>query len=171
MRRVEAGEYWLKMARAEQLPNISLIMGYHNEEAVRPGPGFSAVYGGVIIPLKFSGINRGEIMISQYELEQSRSNLSATRSDAETGLQTAWQRFQLYLQKRLLFTEGILNDAERVWDAIVFSYQRGDVSLLEVLEAQRTMNEVYMNYYKTLSKFATSIVDLSKASGQWLVEF
>ncbi len=170
-RNVEAGEFALKLSRAERLPDISLIMGYHNEDAVRPGPGFSAVYGGLIIPLKFSGFNSGEFRMSCFELQQAQTELSATMLDAEAGLQSAWQKYQLLIQKRLLFTESILQDAERVRDAIVYSYQRGDLSLLEVLEAQRTMNEVYMNYYETLSQFAVSLVELSKESGQWLVEF
>lgn len=170
-RQVEAGEFGLRLARAERLPDISLIMGYHNEEAVRPGPGFAAAYAGLVIPLKFSGFNAGEFRIAGYELEQSRTELQATILDVEAALNSAWEKIQLYSSKKMLFSEIILQDAERVRDAIVFSYQRGEVSLLEVLESQRTLNEIYMNYYETLSQFAESLVELSTASGQWLVDF
>jgi outer membrane protein, heavy metal efflux system len=170
-RRVEAGEFNLRLARAERLPDISIIAGYHNEHAIRPMPGFPAFYAGLIIPLRFSGINRGAMRQSMYALEQTRTELQAVRLDAEAGLRSAWDRYLLFTQKRNLFTERILSDAERVRDAIVFSYQRGDVSLLQVLEAQRTMNEVHMNYYETLSQHARSLVDLSAESGLWLIEF
>ena len=170
-RRVEAGEFNVRLARAERLPDISVIAGYHNEQAIRPMPGFPAFYAGVIIPLRFSGFNRGELRQSMYALEQTRTELQATMLDAEAGLRSAWDRYMLSTEKRTLFTERILSDAERVRDAIVFSYQRGDVSLLQVLEAQRTMNEVHMNYYETLSQHARSLVDLSAESGQWLIEF
>ncbi len=106
-----------------------------------------------------------------YALEQTRTQLQATRLDAEAGLRSSWDRYMLFTEKRTLFTERILSDAERVRDAIVFSYQTGDVSLLQVLEAQRTMKEVHMNYYKTLSQYARSLVDLSAESGLWLIEF
>ncbi|MFN3557498.1 MAG: TolC family protein [Bacteroidales bacterium] len=170
-RNLEASEFAMRLARSERLPDISLIFGYHNEEAVRPGPGFAAVYGGLIIPLKFSGFNSGEFRMSRIEMEQARVELQAATLDVESGLLTAWEKFQLMLQKRLLFTETILQDAERVRDAIVFSYQQGDVSLLEVLQAQNTLNEVYMSYYETLAMFAHSLVDLSREAGEWLVEF
>lgn len=170
-RHVEASEFAVRLARAERLPDISLIFGYHNEEAVRPGPGFAAVYGGLVIPLRFSGFNSGEFRLSRFELEQSRAELDAVTLDVEAGLLSAWEKFQLMLQKRLLFTETILQDAERVRDAIVFSYQQGDVSLLEVLEAQSTLNEVFISFYETLAQFANSLVDLSKESGEWLIEF
>jgi outer membrane protein, heavy metal efflux system len=170
-RTVEASEYAMRLARSERFPDISLILGYHNEDAVRPGPGFAAVYGGLIIPLKFSGFNSGEFRMSRFELEQSKAELQAVTLDLEAGLLSAWEKYQLLLQKRLMFTETILQDAERVRDAIVFSYQQGDVSLLELLEAQSTLNEVFMNYYETLSQYAISVVELSKVSGQWLIEF
>jgi len=170
-RNVEASEFAMRLARSERLPDISLIFGYHNEEAVRPGPGFAAVYAGLIIPLKFSGFNSGEFRMSRVEMEQSRVELQAVTLDVEAGLLAAWEKFQLMLQKRTLFTETILQDAERVRDAIVFSYQQGDVSLLEVLEAQSTLNDVYINYYETLARFAHTLVELSREAGEWLVEF
>lgn len=169
-RNIEASEFAMRLARSERLPDISLIFGYHNEEAVRPGPGFSAVYAGLVIPLQFSGFNSGEFRMSKVELEQAKVELQAVTLDVEAGLLSAWEKFQLMLQKRMLFTETILQDAERVRDAIVFSYQQGDVSLLEVLEAQSTLNEVYMSYYETLRQYAVSLVELSEVSGEWLME-
>lgn len=170
-RKAEAAEYAMRLARSERYPDISLILGYHNEDAVRPGPGFSATYAGLIIPLQFSGFNSGEFRMSQYELEQSKTELRAVNLEVETGLLTAWKKYQMMLQKRMLFTETILQDAEKVRDAIVYSYQQGDVSLLEVLEAQNTLNEVYISYYETLAAFAASLVQLSTESGEWLIEF
>lgn len=170
-RNAEAAEYAMRLARSERFPDIGLIFGYHNEEAVRPGPGFAAAYAGLVIPLQFSGFNRGAYRMSLYELEQSRAEMQAITLDIETGLSSAWEKYQMMMGKRMLFTETILEDAEKVRDAIVFSYQLGDVSLLEVLEAQSTLNEVYISYYETLAQFASSLVELSKASGEWFVGF
>lgn len=170
-RRIEASEFATRLARAERLPDISFILGYHNAEAVKPRPGFAAAYAGLIIPLQFSGLNSGEFKMSLYELEQSKTELQAVTLNVETGLYTAWEKYRMMLQKRMLFTETILEDAEKVRDAIVFSYQQGDVSLLEVLEAQSTLNEVYINYYETLEQFAAALVQLSLESGEWFVEF
>lgn len=170
-RNAEAAEFAMRLARSERFPDISLIFGYHNEEAVRPGPGFAASYAGLIIPLQFSGFNRGEFRMSMFELEQTKTELEAITLDIEAGLFTAWEKYQMMMGKRMLFTETILEDAERVRDAIVFSYQLGDVSLLEVLEAQSTLNEVYISYYETLAQFASALVELSKASGEWFVQF
>ena len=166
---VEASHFAMREVRAERFPDISLVAGYHNEGALSPMPGFSAAYGGLIIPLKFSGINRGAFRESVAHHEQASQLFELVRLEAEAELLTAWESHLLKSQKRLLFSESILQDAERVRDAISFSYQRGEVSLLELLDAQRTMNEVYMNYYETLAQYAESIVRLSEVSGQWFV--
>ncbi len=167
----QAAEVAMRLARLERTPDITLIAGYHNEGAVTPVPGIKAAYAGVIIPLKFSGFNRGEYRESFYRHEQSKLLLKATTLEVDAELKAAWDKYRLSTQKRMLFTESILEDAEKVRDAVVFSYQRGEVSLLEVLEAQRTMNEMYMNYYEALTQQANSIIELSKSAGQWFVEF
>lgn len=168
---INAAEYEMRLARSERFPDISIIAGYHNEEAIRPMPGLNYAYAGVVIPLKFSGFNRGEYAQSMYRLEQTKIASQALHLQIDTDLKRSYQNFRIMLQKRMMFTQSILEDSERVRDAVLFSYQRGEVSLLEVLEAQRTMNEIYMNYYQTLTDYSFSLIELSKNSGNWLVEF
>ncbi|TCO07063.1 TolC family protein [Natronoflexus pectinivorans] len=170
-RYVQASEIGMRLARSERLPNISIIAGYHNETGRSPMPGMSATYGGLIIPLQFSGLNRGEYQMATVAYEQSQTMLSATILEVEAGIKRAWDNHRLLSQKRLLFDESILSDAEKVRDAVVFSYQRGEVSLLEVLEAQSALNETYINYYDTQAQYTNSIIELSRESGEWLLAF
>ncbi len=170
-RHQEAAHYAMRKARRERFPEISLIAGYHNEAAISPSPGMDAAYAGLIIPLKFSGFNRGAFQESQIHQQQAELLLQSVNLEVDTGLKSAWEKFLLLSQKRMLFTESILEDAERVRDGITYSYQRGEVSLLEALDAQRTFNEVYMNYYETLAEYAAAIIHLSAVSGEWLVDF
>lgn len=162
----EAAEHSVRLARAERLPDMSLMGGFNNENS----RGIKAAYLGLVIPLKFSGFNRGQYEISYYEREQSRLFLEATLLEAEIELKQTYNKFLLMTRKKNLFTETILVDAQTVKDAAIYSYERGESSLLEVLEAQRTMNEIYMNYYDALLQYALSIIELSKASGEWFVE-
>jgi cobalt-zinc-cadmium efflux system outer membrane protein len=169
-RSVEANQYARQLARAERFPDVSLITGYHNEDATRP-IAFSYSYAGLLLPFKFSGLNNGLSRKSFFEYEQSKVLLEAKLLDAESSLKGAWEKLRLLSEKKMLFTKSILQDAEKVRDASVYSYQRGEVSLLTVLDAQRTMNEIYMNYYETLAQYYNAIIELSRVSGQWLVEF
>ena len=166
---IEAAEYALRLARSERLPDITIIGGYHNEDAQKNIRGTQMMYAGLAIPLQFSGFNKGNFLEHSYMLEQTKIGLSSIKLEAEKELLNAWETFSIYSKKKLLYTDDILSDAERVRDAILYSYQRGEVSLLELLEAQRTMNEVYINYYETLSLFTNSIITLSQVSGEWFL--
>lgn len=170
-RQLEFSEIDVNLARAERLPDFSLIAGYHNEEAIKPSPRFGYMFAGFRIPLQFSGFNSGALQVSKVNREQARTILGAITLEAEIELREAYSRYQLLMAKRQVFTGEILSNAERVRDAALFSYQRGEISLLEVLEAQRTLNEIYLNYYETLGQYAETLVELSRASGVWLVEF
>ncbi|MDG5799288.1 TolC family protein [Marinilabiliaceae bacterium ANBcel2] len=169
-RELQTSQAAVNLARSERLPDISLIAGYHNETGRGAHSGLAAFYGGLVIPLNFSGLNRGEYQQALYSHKQSEVNLNSVLLEVESGVKRAWDNYSLYSQKLTLYDEEILKDAERVRDAVVFSYQRGEVSLLRVLEAQRSLNESYLNYYETLAEYVDSIIELSFESGEWLLQ-
>lgn len=167
----EAAFYNMKLQYSERFPDISFITGYHNEEALKPMPGFSYSYMGIIIPLQFSGFNKGAYNQSLYQHEQSKLAHQSVTFQIENELNKSYEKHKIMLQKRMLFSEEILIDSERVKDAVLYSYQRGEASLLELIEAQRTSNETFMNYYNTLADYNLSIIELSRASHLWLINF
>ena len=61
----------------------------------------------------------------------------------------------------------LLKQAQEVLDAKIYSYNRGEVSLLEVLNAQRTFDEVQAQYIETLFNYNAALVELEKAVGIW----
>lgn len=46
------------------------------------------------------------------------------------------------------YNDGLLTQAERVLAGKTYSYRRGNASLLDVLNAQRTLNDVYLSFYQ-----------------------
>jgi cobalt-zinc-cadmium efflux system outer membrane protein len=69
------------------------------------------------------------------------------------------------------YKEGALRDAASVLEAKLYSYRRGQTSLLEVLNAQREENNVNLAYYDTLTEYAKTLVALEQAAGIWDVHF
>ncbi|WP_026474089.1 TolC family protein [Alkaliflexus imshenetskii] len=166
----KAAFYNMKLARSERYPDIAIIAGYHNDEAIRPAPGLRYSYVGVRIPLQFSGLNRGAYRQGLYQYEQSKLAFQSATFQVENELRTAWELHRIMLQKRTLFSEEILKDSERVREAILYSYQRGEASLLELIEAQRTSNETFLNYYNTLANYKLSLIELSRSAYLWMLD-
>ena len=70
-----------------------------------------------------------------------------------------------------LYKNSVLANATTILEKKKYSYSRGETSLLEVLDAQRTANEVFHNYYEALYNTNASLVELCKAVGIWDVKF
>ena len=51
----------------------------------------------------------------------------------------------------------------RCIDGMVYKYKRGETSILDVLVAQRTYNEVQQEYLETMKGYAASLVALERA--------
>jgi len=69
------------------------------------------------------------------------------------------------------YARGMLEGAQNVRKGKIYSYDRGETSLLEVLNAQRTFNDIQQNYYETLFNRAVALVELEKAAGIWDINF
>ena len=68
------------------------------------------------------------------------------------------------------YENGMLHAAREVIDGKIYSYNRGEVSLLEVLDAQRTYDDVQAQYIETLFNYSAALVELEKSAGVWDVE-
>jgi outer membrane protein, heavy metal efflux system len=66
------------------------------------------------------------------------------------------------------YEDGLLPQAQQSFEATVAAYQTGQVNFVTMLDAQRTIREVRLGYYKALVEHEQSIVDLEKAVGATL---
>ena len=69
------------------------------------------------------------------------------------------------------YKAGVLEDSQKVLDGMVYKYKRGETSILDVLVAQRTYNEVQQEYLETMKGYAASLVALERACGIWDICF
>ena len=77
----------------------------------------------------------------------------------------AWFNYEAEKKKVVQFKSGMLGDAQKVMDGMVYKYKRGETNILDVLVAQRTYNEVQQEYLETMKGYAVSLVELGK--GLW----
>ncbi|HNN95593.1 MAG TPA: TolC family protein, partial [Pseudomonadota bacterium] len=95
----------------------------------------------------------------------------ATAVRATVEVTQALVRYRATVERLRLYTQGVLTDAEQVHKAMLYSYQRGSASLLEVLAAQRTVDEVNLSYADALAEHARGLIALERAAGIWDLDF
>lgn len=161
----------LRLVKANRAIDLGLNVGViRNTEAlneIAPAPAFTAVGAGVSIPLRFSNFNRGEIHAARYAILQSEANYDAAELLIRTEVTQAYRNYRAASRQVEQYDTTLQEDAATILKSITYSYQRGETSLLEVLNARRTYNEVYQGYCETLFQSMASLVELQRACGIW----
>ncbi|MCD8268430.1 MAG: TolC family protein [Parabacteroides sp.] len=60
----------------------------------------------------------------------------------ETSICQAYYYFEAAKKQVAHYRSGLLDESKKVLDGMVYTYRRGESSILDVLIAQRTYNEV-----------------------------
>lgn len=164
----------LKVARRDRNTDVDLSIAVsrnarvHNEEA--PAPPFTGVTAGIAIPLKFSNFNKGTVRSARFREQQAETQYQQALLQVQTEVMQAYRSYQSFTQQVGHYENGMLSQAREVINGKIYSYNRGEVSLLEVLDAQRTYDEVQAQYIETLFNYGTALVELEKSAGIWDVE-
>ena len=138
---------------------------------IAPSPTVNALKLGFSIPLKFS--NRRNAGLKMAEMAHSQSELEYQQIEQEIRAEIV-QAYQQYTatQKQLKqFHNGMLTEAKSILDGIAYSYKRGESSILEVLNAQRTYNGIRKDYYQALADNAAALIELERRAGIWDIDF
>ena len=88
----------------------------------------------------------------------------------QTEVMQAYRNYQSFAEQVNHYEDGLLRQAREVMDGKIYSYNRGEVSLLEVLDAQRTYDEVQAQYIETLFNYSSALVELERSAGIWDIE-
>ena len=163
-----------RLAKANRVIDLGLNVGFarlieRNMEG--EAPGFRHVSAGISIPLKFSNRNKGELRAAQFAERQAESQFDAVLLQIRSEVVQAYNNYISAFRQAELFQNSTLADAASILEKKKYSYARGETSLLEVLDAQRTANEVYQSYYEALYNANASLVELCRAVGIWNMEF
>lgn len=161
----------VRVAKRENIPDIGLSLEVgrnarvRNEEA--PAPPFTGITAGVTIPLKFSALNRGAVNAAKLREQQASLQYDQMRLQVQTEVLKAYHQYQSLSGQVRHYENGMLQQAKQVLNGKIYSYNRGEVSLLEVLNAQRTFDEVQTQYIETVFNCHVSLVELERSAGIW----
>lgn len=165
----------LKLAKANRAIDLGLSLGVEYNSYVRnsiaPTPSFTTLNTGLSIPLKFSNSKPGEMRAAQYGIKQAEQQYKLAEATIQAEVTQAFYNYEATQKQVAQFNTGLLTEAKAILEGKIYSYQRGETSLLEVLDAQRTYNEVQQSYYQTLFNHGAALVELERAAGIWDINF
>lgn len=165
---IEASRKDLILAKRERMADLGLRAGLDKSffaDGITPVT--TGIMGGFDISIPFSALSRGYISLANARIDQSEEIYKLVEMQIRSEITQAWRLYYVHCQQVDKFETGLLAMASEVLKGKIYSYQRGESSLLEVLNAQRTFNDLQTDYYEALSDRASALVNLERSAGIW----
>jgi outer membrane protein TolC len=102
------------------------------------------------------------------ERQAARANLAAMKNLALFEVKEMSVKIEAAMKSIRIYRDGLLPQAEQSFQAAAAAYQTGGVNFMTLLDAQRTIRDVRMGYYKALVDYEQSRADLERAVGKEL---
>jgi cobalt-zinc-cadmium efflux system outer membrane protein len=171
LKNVEVAQKALTLTRRERNTDFDLALGYNYNTEVKneiaPAPQFNGVTLGVSIPLKLSNTNKGAVRAAGLRMQQAELNYRQAELEVQNSVMQSLRHYLSLEEQVRRYENGLLQDGRTVIDGKVYSYNRGETSLLEVLDAQRTYDELQSGYIETLYNATAALVALERNAGIW----
>ena len=163
---VERAEQDLRLQKAVRIPDPTFQAQYESELPDTP-----RTFGvGVSFPLPLFSLNRGAIRAAEVTRASARRALDQVRAQAWAEIEAARVSFRAALHKRNAYRDELLPRALKVQQTIAFAYEKGGASLLELLEAERSLNDVRLAASSVSAELVSAAADLRAALGEEVVE-
>jgi cobalt-zinc-cadmium efflux system outer membrane protein len=126
----------------------------------------------VSLSIPFSPWTKGrhdyEVEEALAERQAARANLAAMKNMALFEVREMSAKVEAAMRSIGIYRDGLLPQAEQSFQAAAAAYQTGGVNFMTLLDAQRTIRDVRMGYYKALVDYEQSRADLERAVGKEL---
>jgi outer membrane protein, heavy metal efflux system len=150
-------QYLLAKANGKQDVNVQANYSHVN--------GINATTFYVSVPLPIFNRNQGEIARTRYAISQSQELEKAADNQVMTDVRDAYENLQTSDKIVRLYRSGYLDRAKKDRDISEYAYQRGAVSLLDFLDAERSYRSTQLAYRQALASWLLSVEQLREAVG------
>jgi len=110
--------------------------------------------------------NQGEIARARAESHQAEMKLRSLELTIRNEVETAFSQFEAARGTLDRLEQVMLARAQDVRHITQFSYERGEASLIEFLDAERAYNDTMQTYNEARADYARSLFALGAASGE-----
>ncbi len=165
----------INLEKAKRIPDVTAgVLWVQNTPSyndVSPQPLYNAFGVMLSVPLPIWNRNKTGIAASEAQASQAQLQLDDAEVKAGVAVRQTLSLYDIARDRVALYQGGVLKDVDSALEKRVLSYKRGGSSLLELLDAQRKANEVWISFYNAQIDHAHAVIELHRASGIWLVHF
>ncbi len=141
----------------------------HNSSTNNPnGPDTVGV--SVSVPLRIFDKNQGEKKRTLIDIDRSQEATEATRAQVFSDVDTAFELVRSNIALLKPYKAKYNDQALKVRDTITFSYEHGNASLMDFLNAQSDYRQVQLAYAQLIGAYLTAAGQLNLAVGNEVIQ-
>jgi outer membrane protein, heavy metal efflux system len=119
----------------------------------------------VSVPLPIFNRNQGEIARTRFVITQMQELQRAATNQVMTDVNDAYQGLLQNQEIMQIYESGYVEEAKKDRDICEYAYQRGGVSLLDLLDAERTYRAIELGYRQQIASWLIAVEQLREAVG------
>jgi cobalt-zinc-cadmium efflux system outer membrane protein len=156
--------YELRLQLATGKVDYTIGVEYRRIRAA--GSGFNSIGLFFSMPLPVFDRNRGQIERVRRQQLEIEDRVRAVESQIRSELRAAFEQYETSRALLAAIEGDMLDRARRVREINEYTYRRGESSLLDFLDAQRTFNETMQGYYDARAEYARSLYLIESITGK-----
>jgi len=156
---VTAATSQYQLAKADGKQDVTVQGNYSHVNGING----ASVYAS--IPLPVFNRNQGEIARTKSVITMSQEQEKAANNQVMTDVRDAYENLQTNDKIVQLYRSGYLDRAQKDRDISEYAYQRGAVSLLDFLDAERSYRATQLGYRQSLAAWLLAVEQLREAVG------
>jgi cobalt-zinc-cadmium efflux system outer membrane protein len=149
----------LKLQKAMRIPDPTFLVQYEHEPPDQP----NTVGIGISIPFPIWNSNKGNIRAAQATRDQAATQIGKVQGQIASDIVTALSARRDALARLKRFREELRPKSAHVLEIISYSYKKGGVPLVSLLQAARDDNDVRTATAQAMADSATAAATLAAA--------
>jgi cobalt-zinc-cadmium efflux system outer membrane protein len=123
----------------------------------------------VSIPLRIFDRNQGEKLRTKIDINRNEKLRQGVETEVYSDVDSAYALLTSNIALLKPYKRQYLDQAVRVRDTVLFSYQHGGASLLDFLNAQSDYRTVQLNYVNLVGAYLTTAAQMNLAVGREVI--
>ena len=160
---IQQSEQAKALAKKNYLPDFAVEVAYWN---VHSGSDRWQAALTMNLPWLFPGKYDARVRQAAMEEQRARAEFVATRNDTIARLHDLFAGVKSAERLLQTYQGGVLPQAEQLLESARIGYQAGRVDFLEVIESERTLRDMQLDYYTALAQFWQQAAEIERVVGE-----
>ncbi|HKC13034.1 MAG TPA: TolC family protein [Vicinamibacteria bacterium] len=155
----------VSLAKRQRIPDLPLTVSYFKEGTGQNAisPPTTTVSLSLTVPLFYQ--NQGEVTKARADLKTQQLQHAKLEAQVLSDVAAGFSGFQGARSRAERMESRLLERTQRARDLVRIQYEKGAASLLELLDAQRTLIATHLERLQDLNDYWTSVFQLEQAVG------